>query len=727
MRVLTYIDRIEMKGCFRHMINHYFFLNKVVVSEYKLIFYALLFITFFIPSKVMAAEFSALKQGSLMLRQGEEFDSFSSPLVKTDVDMTITGMIARVKVTQEFYNPSNEWVNGHYVFPLPEGAAVDHLILKVGAREFEGQIHPKEKAKSIFKQAKRQGRKASLIEQERPNLFTNSVANIGPFEVVEVILEYQQSVHYNQGEFSLRFPSTLTPRYIPKRSVSNKKNVSSFMGKPDVDINLASDRTDQVSDASRITPPVKARGETDNLFDVNIDIDAGFAISSMSSASHDINLTPITDSRFDVSLQKEVKADRDFLISWRRVDESQPFISHFTQVYQGEEYGLMMLVPPTKARNETSSIPREAVFVLDISGSMEGPSIEQAKSALILGMESLSTNDMFNIVVFNSRSSAYWRSAQKATPNNIISARKFIRRLGAGGGTEMASALELALKSTEEPDYSPYASEVRLKQVIFITDGSVGNEEHLMQVIHQNLKDKRLFTVGIGSAPNTYFMSEAAKVGKGSFTYINDINQVGQKMRGLFAQINHPVLSDIQFDFPANVEFYPDNIPDLYTDQPLLVTYKGSTWGDTIMASGNLTKANWSTTFPPAMLSSTFRDYQRKPTGLNVLWAKNKIEQLTSQRRKSDDREKFNQAIESTALTHHLVSEFTSLVAVDVTPSRPLNVEPKDASIANNLPFGMPKNMLVLPQTATTGQLRFIVGLLLIVISLCLHLITNRR
>jgi Ca-activated chloride channel family protein len=291
----------------------------------------------------------------------------------------------------------------------------------------------------------------------------------------------------------------------------------------------------------------------------------------------------------------------------------------------------------------------------------------------------------------------------------------------------MASALELALKSTEEPDYSPYASEVRLKQVIFITDGSVGNEEHLMQVIHQNLKDKRLFTVGIGSAPNTYFMSEAAKVGKGSFTYINDINQVGQKMRGLFAQINHPVLSDIQFDFPANVEFYPDNIPDLYTDQPLLVTYKGSTWGDTIMASGNLTKANWSTTFPPAMLSSTFRDYQRKPTGLNVLWAKNKIEQLTSQRRKSDDREKFNQAIESTALTHHLVSEFTSLVAVDVTPSRPLNVEPKDASIANNLPFGMPKNMLVLPQTATTGQLRFIVGLLLIVISLCLHLITNRR
>lgn len=651
---------------------------------------------------------------------------FNSPLVHTDVEMTVTGMVARVKVTQKFYNPSEKWVNGIYVFPLPENAAVDHLLLRVGTRELEGQIHPKKKAKKIFNRAKGQGKKASLIEQERPNLFTNSVANIGPNESIEVTLEYQQLVHYNQGEFSLRFPSTLTPRYIPKNSIPAKENSNSFSNIALPDDTLATSGT-QILDAHRITPPFKKSGEQDNQLSVKLDIDAGFDISSISSASHDISLSPITDSRFDVALKEQAKADRDFLVSWRRRDESKPFISHFTQMYQGEEYGLMMLVPPTLAENEVSAIPRETIFVLDISGSMQGSSIEQAKSALILGMESLSPEDTFNIIVFNSNANAYWRDTQKATPNNIIDARQFVLGLRANGGTEMSAALELALKSPTQSSYAPYSNEARLKQVIFITDGSVGNEEHLMQLINKKLGEKRLFTVGIGSAPNTYFMSEAAKTGKGSFTYISDINHVSQKMQNLFKQINHPVLSDIQLDLPSNIEVYPENIPDLYTGQPLLISYKGSTWGDPIVASGNLTKTNWTRTFPPAMLNAAFRHYQREPSGLNVLWARNKIAQLTSQRRKEHDRTKFDQAIETTALAHHIVSELTSLVAVDVTPSRPKNYVSRDASLPNHLPFGMQQQINALPQTATNGQIKIIIGLLLLVISLCLHLITHRR
>lgn len=731
MQALTYVKSIRNRNDFRGDSPNFFQTRFPLKSKCSLFIYHFIFmILVFSSYNVNASDFSALKQGSLMFRANSSSEFINSPLVKTDVDMTITGMIARVRVTQEFHNPSEEWVNGTYVFPLPENAAVDHLMLKIGARELEGQIHPKKKAKHIFQRAKRQGKKASLVEQERPNLFTNSVANIGPNEKIEVTLEYQQLVHYHQGEFSLRFPSTLTPRYIPGDSLSsientnsstNDKTANNILSHSDVAI------VNQVPDAHRVTPQMKTSGDQDNLLDVKIDIDAGFAMSSISSTSHAISLSPITASRFDISLQQQVEADRDFLISWRRVDESMPFIGHFTQMYQGEEYGLMMLVPPTKTKSNVSSIPREVLFMLDISGSMQGPSIEQAKSALILGMENLSPDDTFNIVAFNSQANAYWQSARRATPSNIINARQYIHRLQANGGTEMSAALSLALKSPREPEYAPYSNETRLKQVIFITDGSVGNEEYLMQIINRKLGDKRLFTVGIGSAPNSYFMSEAAKTGKGTFTYINDINHVGQKMRNLFTQINHPVLSDIQLDLPPSVEVYPENIPDLYTGQPLLVTYKGSTWGDPIMASGSLTKASWSTTFPPAMLNAAFRQYHREPAGLNVLWARSKIAQLSASRRKASDKDTFNRVIEATALEHHIVSELTSLVAVDVTPSRPQNYVARDAAIPNNMPFGMQQQTRSLPQTATKAQIKLIIGFLFIVISLCLHLITRRQ
>lgn len=733
MQALTYNKRVVIKSQLSQKKSYSLCLTKIIVSEcILLIITSILIALFFSIPKVKASGIEPITQSSLLLTSHQRTTSFNSPLVKTNVDMTVTGTIARVKVIQEFHNPSNEWVNGHYVFPLPENAAVDHLMLKIGAREFEGQIHPKKKAKQIFERAKKQGKKASLIEQERPNIFTNSITNIGPKETVEVTLEYQQFVHYDQGKFSLRFPSTLTPRYIPIGSPSHLENKSSSYEETffDKNINVVGPLlSDQVIDADRITPPTKNEKEEINTLNIRMDIDAGFTIAEVSSESHAITLSPISESRFDVFLKEHAKADRDFIVTWRRADESKPFVSHFTQMYQGEEYGLMMLVPPTMSENKSEPIPREAIFVLDTSGSMQGHSIEQAKSALIVGMEGLSAEDTFNIIAFNSHAKAYWRTPKKATPNNIISARQFIRELQANGGTEMDPALRLALKSHDRKDHSPYSRETRLEQVIFITDGSVGNEEHLMQIINRQLGEKRLFTIGIGSAPNTYFMSEAAKTGKGSFTYINDINHVGKKMQDLFAKINYPVLSDVALDFPPNIEVYPENIPDLYTGQPLLVSYKGSTWGDPIVASGNLTKASWTTTFPPAMLSAAFHHYQREPSGLNVLWARSKIGELTSQRRKVKDKEKFNQAIETTALDHHIVSEFTSLVAVDITPSRPLNQVMQDSAIPNHLPFGMIQQQAVgtLPQTATNGQLKLILGLLFIVISLCIHLITQRR
>ncbi|TDF36574.1 marine proteobacterial sortase target protein [Alteromonadaceae bacterium M269] len=746
MQVLTYINTLLKTELLLLKLNTaiYFKTNRYCVSEYMLLIISSLFILVaFVPPAHATTDLSfyrfeggssQLKQGSLLLDTENEAFQLMSPVVKTDVDIRVTGMVGRVTITQQFRNPSTDWVNGTYVFPLPENAAVDHLKLKVGSREFEGQVHPKKKAKKIFQQAKKSGRKASLIEQERPNLFTNAIANIGPFETVEVTIEYQQLIQYNQGEFSLRFPSTLTPRYIPESLDSGfplikNRNSSSNSYRNEEWYGELSAHSVPISEALRITPPFKTQFEDENELVVQANIDTGFEVTQIQSSSHAIDILPTTASRFDVFLKQRAKADRDFMLSWRRQDESKPLVSHFTQVHQGQEYGMLMLLPPNISNDEQSVIPRDVTFILDISGSMQGQSIEQAKSSLIFGMETLTEKDNFNIIVFNSGAHAYWSSFQEASPENIIDARKFVRDLRAGGGTEMAKALSLAFQHIESSETSSLQSETRLRQLIFITDGSVGNEEQLMRLIDRNLGNSRLFTVGIGSAPNTYFMSEAAKTGRGHFTYINNINHVGEKMQHLFAQINQPVLSNIQLDFPSGVEAYPSKIPDLYAGQPLLISYKGNTLGYALTASGQLTKTHWSKSFPPAVSNLALKEYQEEPSGLNVLWARNKITQLTTDRRRASNSAEINKAIETTALTHHLVSEFTSLVAVDVTPSRPLNTVAIDKAVPNHLPAGSNtrQHASSLPQTATPAQLKLLIGLLLIVISICKLLTTHRR
>jgi Ca-activated chloride channel family protein len=644
-----------------------------------------------------------------------------SPVLKTKVDIKVTGIVARTKLTQTFKNAGENWVDALYVFPLPENAAVDHLLMTVGERKIEGKIKAKSEAKQIYLQAKAQGKKASLVSQQRPNMFSNSIANIGPGETIEVTLEYQQKLNFDQQHYSLRFPMTITPRYLPGHMTQEKQ----------------------------IQPEFSQRkySQSNTDIELRLNLHAGFEVEDIKSEFHPITVKQLSDSSHHIQISKGHVANQDFVLNWRPKLGAAPQSAHFSQYVNGDEYGLIMLLPPIKTEQVTQTQSREVIFVLDTSGSMEGDSIKQAKKALLLAIEQLKATDNFNVIEFNSYAQNLWKLPKPADSNNKEYAKHFVNSVSANGGTEMESALKLAFSQPKM-----HAS-TTLRQIVFITDGSVGNEESLMQLVINKLENSRLFTVGIGSAPNSYFMSEAAKMGRGTFTFIGSVDQVQEKMLTLLTKLQHPAITDIELQLNANtlhsnrqLEFYPNVISDLYKGEPLVLSYRltgaimRSDPSSSGSASNDLSKINLSARYLDKPWGNELKlNAQTKQSGLNVLWAREKIGQLSRDKRRASmrknssvaEQDEYKSQITETALAHHLVSQYTSLVAVDVTPTRPAEVQSKIRKVANSLPKGISNQLIQsqgsLPQTATSASLKIIIGSILIGLAICIHLLTKRK
>lgn len=644
------------------------------------------------------------ESGSLLIETKHVGKYYLAPSIDTDVQMDITGLIARVSITQHFTNPSSEWINGVYVFPLPENAAVDHMSMMIGERIIEGKIKERQQAKIIYEQAKQQGKKASLIEQQRPNIFTNYVANIGPNEKVSISIQYQQTLNYDQGQFSIRFPLVVGVRYIP-----GTKKVEGFNG-----LGWAMN-TDQVTDASSITPPVTDAYERhNNPVSININLEAGFPIVNIESRYHPITKQISESNHYQIQLANQATpANRDFVLTWRPQTTHEPQAALFTQDKDHDRYGLLMLMPPEVNWNKQQTLAKEMIYVIDTSGSMSGESIQQAKQALLLGLNQLKSEDWFNIIQFNSSTEAFSEQALPARENNIDRAKAYIQSLHADGGTEIAPALNTALSNVNKSE--------RIRQVIFLTDGSIGNEKQLFKIIERKLNDSRLFTVGIGSAPNSYFMSEAASLGRGTFTYIGKIEEVQEKMSQLLNKLNHPVLSDIKMTWKDgnNIDYWPNPIPDLYIGEPLIVSLKLPKEQMQLNIKGITNQTKWTTNLP--IINSG------KAIGLNVLWAQNKIQSLSQKIIHGEDTEVVKQAITAIGLEHHIVTKHTSLVAVDVTPSKPDHLLSTDKAVAVKKPHGWNMNIPGnLPQGATAAQLNQVLGILLLIIGLMFRKCTTR-
>lgn len=635
------------------------------------------------------------KTGTLLLRSGDGTYA-PAPKVETDVTIHVTGIVARTRVTQTFHNPGTDFVEGVYVFPLPENAAVDHLWLRIGDRVIEGQVKEKDEARRVYAQAKSEGKKAALVEQQRPNLFTNAVANIGPGEYVRVLIEYQQTVALDHGVYRLRFPLAVTPRYEPAGGAIPDEPRTD---EPLKTAALAAGTSDAAIDPVLHPDYAPAGCGGANPVSIGAVIDFGVPLGKVESSYHDAWVEKESGSRTVLYLQKEQEeADHDFELTWAPLPGNAPQAAMFTETRGNDAWSLLMVTPPQPTAAEKAAlapVPRETVFIIDTSGSMQGLSIEQARQALLTGLASLTERDRFNVVEFNSVTRPMWPDALPATAGNVRQAREWVSRLKADGGTEMAAALTFALNGRDTPGF--------LRQVIFMTDGAVGNEDQLFRLISQRLGATRLFTVGIGSAPNSHFMTKAAQFGRGTFTYVGDLREVQEKMTALFAKIESPVLKDVEARWPDGtpVETFPARIPDLYLGEPIVVAAAHPAGLGTVVVSGTLGNRPWSAALTPEASDT--------PTGVGALWARAKIAALMDELRLGADEAIVRPAVVKVALEHHLVSRYTSLVAVDVTPTAPPG-DKRAALVKASAPLASPPGTL--PQTDTAATLQILLGLL---------------
>jgi len=620
--------------------------------------------------------------------------------LQSQVHFQISGLLARTRVQQQFSNSSDAYMEGIYVFPLPDGAAVDRLRIHVGERVIEGVIRERQQAKTIYQQAKAAGKRTALVEQERPNLFTTSVANIGPHETISVEISYQQTLEYRDGGFSLRFPMTLTPRYMPGQPLTGDTAAESRV----VDGNGWAANSDQVPDAARISPPMLDQpGSPHNRIRISASLDAGFPLARVTSLYHDVRVERSANV-YDISLQQaEVPMDRDFELHWQPAVGAEPDAAWLGGAWQGEDYGLIMLMPPRPDATQLAQqkvLAREVIFIIDTSGSMAGASLQQAKQALRMALQTLNANDRFNLVEFNSVTRKLFSRAVYADTQSIHAALQYVDNLQADGGTEMAPALRAALQGDELEGY--------VRQLVFITDGSVGNETALFKLIADQLGNSRLFTVGIGSAPNSYFMRKAAQFGRGSYTFISSQEEIASRMQALFARLQAPVLTNLSLHWSGDQqpEVWPRRLPDLYQGEPLVISAKLATGNRQLTLSGELQGKSWKKTL---ILGS---DQSRE--GIAALWARRKIASLMDQQVRAGDAAEIQQQVTRVALKHQLVSRYTSLVAVDPQASRSATDSLHKSVLPSLLPAGSQQDIqgLGFPRGATPSRLHLLLGLL---------------
>lgn len=574
--------------------------------------------------------------------------------LETAVDFRIRGLLAEVSVRQRYINDSGEWLEGRYLLPLPGDAAVGRLSLHVGDRVIEGEIREKAEAQAMYEAAAAQGQTASLVEQSRPNLFSTAVANIGPGEAIEIEIGYWQAVTFQDGAFSVALPLTLTPQYHP----------------------IAGDEKLAALDRPVGTPPAAAAstdiGEAfEPTVTIDVDLDAGLPLASVTSVTHAIEVEP-AERGYRIRLANQVEpSDRDFELRWAPRASDMPQQAVFSETIDGENYVLLMLVPPTVP---VEPVPRELVLVVDNSGSMAGESMTQAIAALDRALSRLRPSDRFNIIRFDDTIERVFAQAVPADADNVTHARHFVQSLQANGGTELLPALQLAFSTPPTPGY--------LRQIVLLTDAGVGNEQELLQAIESQRGDARLFAVGIGSAPNEHFLRRAVELGRGSQVLVRDTAEVDTRTDSLLAKLDQPALRDLDLRWPVAAEAYPALLPDLYVGEPLQVVAKLSSLGGELKAEGQGRHRPWQERV--ALMTAQNADGR----GVARLWARAKITALDDQLRQGVAEDTVRAQTLDIALKHGLVSRYTSLVAVDKTPVRPGDADLASAGFANATPDG---------------------------------------
>ncbi len=619
-----------------------------------------------------AADPDAIGSGTLLLTGKGVASAMPAMRLGTDMDVTVSGQTARVRVTQAFRNTSDRWMEATYLYPLPEEGAVDSLKMVVGQRIIIGKIKRREEARTIYEKARAEGKKAGLVESERPNMFRNSVANVGPGETVLIAIEYQAPVRQLGGEFSLRLPLVVGPRYVPPHTVNSE---------------AAAD------DAENVTAPLAdpALGKNLNPVSITVHLAPGFTPANIISPYHRIAMGEESGTSRTIRLADgQVPADRDFELRWRSAS-ADPTVGLFRQQIGGDAYLMAAITPPAQEPARQYP-PREMVFVIDNSGSMGGGSMEAAKASLLYALGTLRPQDRFNIIRFDDTMTRLFDDSVPATPEQIALARRFTEGLQANGGTEMLPALESALIDSHPEDTRT------VRQIIFLTDGDISNEKEMSAAIAAKGGRSRIFMVGIGSAPNQFLMRRMAEAGRGTFTNVGIGAEVTAKMTAMLDRLAAPAVRDIKVTLDgAPMALTPRALPDLYAGEPLVVLGKGQTTAGMLTVTGMIGDKPWKQSVDLAQAVDS--------PAVAKLWANRRIAELEAARAAGDmEDDAASEAIAQLGLAYSIVTRVTSLVAVDETPARPEGAQLTREELPLLLPAGWDFDTLLGGEAAAAAR-----------------------
>lgn len=553
------------------------------------------------------------------------------PLKETKVTTNINGTIAETFVTQTYTNEGTSPLNARYVFPASTKVTVHGMKMTIGNQVITAQIKEREEAREEYEEAKSEGKSASLLEQQRPNVFTMDVANVMPGDNIAIELHYTEMITPSEGVYQFVFPTVTGPRYVNPNQ-----------------------ETTQDSDQWTATPYLEDGRTAEGKYDIVVNLSTGVPITDMKCKSHSLNVdfSSETSAQLTLADPEHYAGDRDFILNYKLTGEE---LSSGLMLYTGEEENFFMLTvqPPERFASEDIP-PREYIFVLDVSGSMYGYPLDTAKGLIKDLVSNLRKTDSFNLILFSS--DIYQMSPQSlpATRKNIRAAMRLIDEQEGGGGTLLSTALESALATP--------ANENMARNIITITDGYISDEKNVFQIIHQNLNTTSFFSFGIGDAVNRYLIDGIAKAGQGESFVVTDSADAAETASRFRTYIEAPILTDINVSYDGfdvyDVE--PAAASTLFAQKPVVLFGK---WRGEPEGSIRLTGRTGKEEYQQGISVTGIQPLEANQA-IRYLWARSRVERLTDYGCNTRTVDAVKQEITTLGLNYSMITPYTSFIAV---------------------------------------------------------------
>ncbi|NBH73234.1 VWA domain-containing protein [Clostridiaceae bacterium] len=643
--------------------------------------------------------------------EGADPETDAFPLKETDVSASINGIIAETFVTQTYANEGQKPINARYLFPASDSVSIHGMKMQIGDQVITAKIQEREEAKETFQAAKEEGKSASLLEQQRPNVFSMDVANIMPGDTVRIELHYTEMVVSTEGIYEFVFPTVVGPRYAGNAE-----------GKEDDPQNEPGSGS-QTPNQWVATPYLEEGKTPPGKYNITVNLSTGVPLTSLSSKSHEVKIEKSSDSTATVTLAhpEDYAGNRDFILRYQLTGEE--INSGLILDSDGEENYFMLMVQPPERYTSGQLLPREYIFVLDVSGSMYGYPLDTAKDLIRDLVSGLKESDRFNLLLFSNSSLQMSPGSVPATKENIQKAMDMINQESGGGGTELAEALREAVSIPMDPEFS--------RSVITITDGYISGEKEIFGIIHKNLGNTNFFSFGIGDSVNRYLIDGIAKAGQGEAFVVTDSEDAAETAERFRTYVQAPLLSDIKVDFDGfeAYDIEPPVVPTLFARRPIVLfgKWRGEQAG-TIRITGrqggegdvSLNGTDGEAGFVQEIDVASMEN-SKHSQALRYLWARKKVERLMDYGSQSTDSKLTKKLVTAIGLQYSMMTPYTSFVAVTETVRNPAG-EGCDVTQPSALPLHV-SGLAVGGYTAGSepGAWIFLLGTMLLILILVMR------